>query len=62
MTILTRIGTAALATSLAGATVAPGQKPVRLRNVSYDPTREWWRDINDNFIRLYGKELDDAAT
>ncbi|MGY8677275.1 sulfate ABC transporter substrate-binding protein [Bradyrhizobium sp. UFLA05-153] len=29
---------------------------VNLLNVSYDPTRELWRDINANFIRLYEKE------
>lgn len=27
-----------------------------LLNVSYDPTRELWRDINTNFIRQYEKE------
>ena len=27
-----------------------------LLNVSYDPTRELWRDINANFIALYQKE------
>src|SRR5262245_19191338 len=27
-----------------------------LLNVSYDPTRELWRDINANFVRLYEKE------
>jgi ABC-type sulfate transport system substrate-binding protein len=68
MTTLTAIDTAALDATLAGATVAPGQKPVRLLNGSYDPTRELWRDDNDNFIRrsgkeadLSGKEADDAA-
>lgn len=29
---------------------------VTLLNVSYDPTRELWRDINANFVRLYEKE------
>ncbi len=61
MITLTAIDTAALDAILAGATVAAGQKPVRLLNVSYNPTRELWRDINDNFIRLYGTEADDAA-
>ena len=27
-----------------------------LLNVSYDPTRELWRDINANFIPVYGKQ------
>lgn len=29
---------------------------LELLNVSYDPTRELWRDINSNFIPLYEKE------
>jgi len=29
---------------------------VTLLNASYDPTRELWRDINANFVRLYEKE------
>jgi sulfate/thiosulfate transport system substrate-binding protein len=29
---------------------------VTLLNVSYDPTRELWREINANFLRLYEKE------
>lgn len=29
---------------------------VTLLNVSYDPTREVWRDINRNFIQFYEKE------
>jgi len=30
--------------------------PVTLLNVSYDPTRELWRDINENFRRLHEKQ------
>jgi sulfate/thiosulfate-binding protein len=30
--------------------------PLELLNVSYDPTRELWRDINEQFIRQYEKE------
>jgi sulfate transport system substrate-binding protein len=29
---------------------------LELLNVSYDPTRELWRDLNDRFIPLYEKE------
>jgi sulfate/thiosulfate-binding protein len=29
---------------------------IELLNVSYDPTRELWRDINDHFIPVYQKE------
>jgi len=36
---------------------APAQgSPVTLLNVSYDPTREVWRDINSHFIPRYEKE------
>jgi sulfate/thiosulfate-binding protein len=31
-------------------------RPIELLNVSYDPTRELWRDINLNFISGYEKE------
>jgi sulfate transport system substrate-binding protein len=33
-----------------------GGQPIELLNVSYDPTRELWRDINANFIPRYEKE------
>jgi sulfate/thiosulfate transport system substrate-binding protein len=37
--------------------VAPSaQQSATLLNVSYDPTRELWRDINNNFIARYQKE------
>src|SRR5262245_47651442 len=29
---------------------------LELLNVSYDPTRELWRDLNDKFITRYGEE------
>jgi sulfate transport system substrate-binding protein len=32
------------------------QSPLELLNVSYDPTRELWRDINGQFIRQFEKE------
>lgn len=35
---------------------------IELLNVSYDPTRELWRDINDHFIPLYEKETGDEVT
>lgn len=35
---------------------------VSLLNVSYDPTRELWRDINANFSRLYQKDKGDKVT
>src|SRR4051794_22615548 len=33
-----------------------GGKSVELLNVSYDPTRELWRDINSRFIPQYEKQ------
>jgi sulfate transport system substrate-binding protein len=33
-----------------------GAAQISLLNVSYDPTRELWRDINKNFIAQYEKE------
>jgi sulfate transport system substrate-binding protein len=38
---------------------APAEKPARaleLLNVSYDPTRELWREINEKFTASYSKE------
>ena len=35
---------------------------VELLNVSYDPTRELWRDINENFIPRYKKETGKSIT
>src|SRR5215468_6000857 len=42
--------------TLAVPTVANGGGIIELLNVSYDPTRELWRDINSNFIARYEKE------
>jgi sulfate/thiosulfate transport system substrate-binding protein len=35
---------------------------VELLNVSYDPTRELWRDINENFIAAYKKGSGNSIT
>src|SRR5438067_1680898 len=35
---------------------------VELLNVSYDPTRELWRDLNEQFIPKYEKETGIALT
>ena len=35
---------------------AQGGRSIELLNVSYDPTRELWRDINANFIPRYEQE------
>jgi sulfate/thiosulfate transport system substrate-binding protein len=44
---------AGLLTVTSGASAAGS---LELLNVSYDPTRELWRDINSNFIPVYQKE------
>lgn len=40
----------------AAAPVPAMSEEVTLLNVSYDPTRELWRDINNHFIPVYEKE------
>jgi len=37
-------------------------KSVELLNVSYDPTRELWRDMNEKFSAAYAKETGTAVT
>jgi len=33
-----------------------GQPAIELLNVSYDPTRELWQDVNEQFIQKYERE------
>jgi len=47
---------AALAVGLSAAGIARAGGEVTLLNVSYDPTRELWRDLNANFAARYEKE------
>src|SRR5688500_5298028 len=35
---------------------ASGGRSIELLNVSYDPTRELWRDLNKNFAASYEKQ------
>jgi sulfate transport system substrate-binding protein len=51
-------GGEATATTTGSANAAPEVKPTALEllNVSYDPTRELWRDINAKFAPEYAKE------
>ena len=44
------------ALSVAVSATAGNAVAQELLNVSYDPTRELWRDINANFIPVYGKQ------
>jgi sulfate transport system substrate-binding protein len=46
----------ALAVGLSAAGVAKAGAEVSLLNVSYDPTRELWRDLNASFAARYEKE------
>ena len=52
MVFMTR-GIAAAALALGLATAAHAQKPVTLLNVSYDPTRELYLDVNAAFVAKY---------
>jgi sulfate transport system substrate-binding protein len=47
---------AALAGLLALAGSVPAASSQELLNVSYDPTRELWREINEHFIAQYARE------
>lgn len=38
------------------------EAPLELLNVSYDPTRELWREVNENFIREYEKSAGRKVT
>src|SRR5688572_30821147 len=44
------------------ATNSEGGRAIELLNVSYDPTRELWRDINEHFISVYQRETGDTVT
>ncbi len=54
--ILVLAAGAVLVPSAAGANLSQDGRKIELLNVSYDPTRELWRDINANFIPLYEKK------
>ncbi len=41
---------------------APTAASVELLNVSYDPTRELWREVNEHFIASYKKETGATVT
>jgi sulfate/thiosulfate-binding protein len=43
-------------------TVGAADKAFELLNVSYDPTRELWRDLNEHFISMYAKETGTTLT
>ncbi|MFM8635499.1 MAG: substrate-binding domain-containing protein, partial [Planctomycetia bacterium] len=47
---------AALLLAGLGGTAVAADGPITLLNVSYDPTRELYREINDAFAKRYGAE------
>ena len=51
-----------LVLALALTTAPAAAAEVGLLNVSYDPTRELWRDINDHFVAQYKKAKGDDVT
>src|SRR6478672_9203396 len=50
------VAAAALIGAAAASRFAAAGGEVTILNVSYDPTRELWRDINANFAARYEKE------
>jgi sulfate transport system substrate-binding protein len=50
------------AAATTGTSAAPQAQSVELLNVSYDPTRELWRDVNEKFVAAYQKETGTAVT
>lgn len=45
-----------------GATSAKPGEPIKLLNVSYDPTRELWKDLNQAFLAEYQKSSSQTVT
>ncbi|HEY7749275.1 MAG TPA: sulfate ABC transporter substrate-binding protein [Aestuariivirgaceae bacterium] len=62
MMILRRRFLAALAAASVAASAPSWAADIELLNVSYDPTRELWRDLNEHFIPLYEKETANTLT
>ena len=54
--VLSRRSLAALVVALAASAAAAADGPITLLNVSYDPTRELYREINDAFAKKYQAE------
>jgi len=50
------------ACSNSGASGNEGGRSVELLNVSYDPTRELWRDLNEHFAAAYKKQTGTTVT
>ncbi|MGG7517264.1 sulfate ABC transporter substrate-binding protein [Allorhizobium undicola] len=62
MKLWTKLGVAALGLSLAVAGVAPALADTKLLNVSYDPTREFYKAYNAAFAKHWKSETGETVT
>ncbi|ESZ11243.1 sulfate ABC transporter substrate-binding protein [Mesorhizobium sp. M0923] len=60
--ILAGILVGAVQLGVPGFSVPASAAEIELLNVSYDPTRELWRDINEHFIPIYEKSTGDTLS
>lgn len=60
--VIKRLGGVALAAALAFSTVIPAFADVTLLNVSYDPTRELYKEFNDAFAAKWLKDTGETVT
>jgi sulfate/thiosulfate-binding protein len=60
--VLKRLGSAALGAALAFSTVVPAFADVTLLNVSYDPTRELYKEFNEAFAAKWLKDTGETVT
>lgn len=58
LSIMGCTGSQGTAGAAGGSASGKGSSPVTLLNVSYDPTRELWRDLNGEFTKSYGQPID----
>lgn len=56
------LATIAACSSNSGASSSQGGTTVELLNVSYDPTRELWRDLNEHFTAAYRRHTGTTVT
>ena len=60
--LMKRAGGTMLGLSLAGSSVLPAFAATTLLNVSYDPTREFYKEYNEAFAAYYKKEAGEDVT
>ncbi len=63
--VLTVVAAAIVIAVLPGDNTKPGapqESPIELLNVSYDPTRELWREVNEKFVQQYEKSAGRKVT